>query len=183
MSSSSAIRPAMGIIAQSCRATARTATASPFGPYLQAARLSTSVPLLKRHKYEGSRNTKDRSKKRGESAIRGTGTKWRLSVSDEPLPTPVARDQLPPVETDPDHGLWDFFYDRKTVAQSPEKDASHGRAWMVEELRHKSFEDLHRLWWVCVKERNKIATATWERNKSELGFGDAEAKTRDFEVG
>ncbi|KAM7212323.1 Mitochondrial 39-S ribosomal protein L47 (MRP-L47) domain containing protein [Rhypophila decipiens] len=187
MPSSSTIRPAMGVLAQSCKSAARTAAApartpSQLSPYLQTAHLSTSVSLFKRHKYLGARDTKDHSKKRGESAIRGTGTRWRLSMSDEPLPKPVPKDQLPKVETDKNHGLWDFFYDRQTVAQSPEKDAAHGRAWLVEELRHKSFEDLHRLWWVCVKERNRIATATWERNKSELGFGDAEGKARDYQV-
>lgn len=184
MPSSTAIRPVMGALAQSCKsAAARTAATTRSPLYLQSASLSTSACLLKRHKYEGARDTKDHSKKRGESALRGTGTRWRLSVSDEPLPRPVPEDQLPKVETDPNHGLWEFFYDRETVAQSPEKDAAHGRGWMVEELRHKSFDDLHRLWWVCVKERNRIATATWERNKSELGFGDAEAKARDFQVG
>jgi large subunit ribosomal protein L47 len=103
-------------------------------------------------------------------------------MSDEPLPRPVPRDQLPAIETDPDHGLWDFFHNRTMVVNPPEEDAKHGRSWSVEELRHKSWDDLHRLWWVCVKERNRIATANWERNKSKLGFGENEAQQRDFEV-
>lgn len=103
-------------------------------------------------------------------------------MSDEPLPKPVKPEDLPPYETDPNHGLWDFFADRVTVASPPEEDAKHGRGWMVEELRSKSWDDLHKLWWVCVKERNRIATATFERQRGDLGFGDAEAGARDNEV-
>jgi large subunit ribosomal protein L47 len=103
-------------------------------------------------------------------------------MSDEPLPQPVPLDRLPAVETDPNHGLWEFFQNRKTVANPPLEEAKHGRSWTVEELRHKSWDDLHRLWWVCVKERNRIATGRKERGKSRLGYGNAEAIKRDDAV-
>lgn len=84
--------------------------------------------------------------------------------------------------TDPDHGLWDFFYSRDKVILPPTELAEFGRAWTVQELRAKSWDDLHKLWWVCVKERNRIATAGYEREKGELGFGANEEATRDAEV-
>lgn len=57
-----------------------------------------------------------------------------------------------------------------------------GRPWVVEELRHKSWEDLHSLWWVCCKERNILATQEYERQRLKAGFGDAEMIDRDRAV-
>jgi large subunit ribosomal protein L47 len=61
---------------------------------------------------------------------------------------------------------------------TPEEDIAFGRPWCVEELRGKSWEDLHALWWVCAKERNRIATESYERKRLDAGYGDSEARAR-----
>ncbi|OIW32153.1 MRP-L47-domain-containing protein [Coniochaeta ligniaria NRRL 30616] len=147
-----------------------------------SAPFSTSSPVSKRHVYPGARKTRDNNKHRGESSMRRTGPRWRLSVSDEPLPIPVPRAEVPKQETDPDHGLWDFFYDREMVVRTAAETGQHGRAWTAEELRAKSWDDLHSLWWVCCKERNRLATMAWEREKGKYGFGAAEDGARDDEI-
>lgn len=103
-------------------------------------------------------------------------------MSGEPLPMPVMPAEQPPIEVDPDHGLWQFFYGRAKLLNTPAEDAAHGRGWTTEELRRKSWDDLQKLWWVCVKERNRISTASSIREKIKIGFGDVEAEARDKAV-
>ena len=61
-----------------------------------------------------------------------------------------------------------------------------GRGWTFPELRHKSWEDIHSLWWKCCKERNRLATERAERERMKIGKGDKgekQARLRDMEVG
>lgn len=189
MASSNSARPCLRRALQSCQRSGLAASQRPLAPTSAATTVysslssrqqtclfSATAPVSKR------RRNRDHNRNRGLSAVRGTGTREVLSVDNEPLPRPVQRDEFPAVETDADHGLWDFFYSKDKPLNTPEEDAAHGRSWKVEELRRKSWEDLHSLWWVCVKERNRIATGNWERSKGKYGYGDNESKAREMEV-
>ena len=126
---------------------------------------------------------RDNNPDRGVSTVRRTGPRQPLSVSKEPLPTPVLDPKKrSKVAVDPDHGLWEFFYSKDKPINTPEEDNEHGRPWSVEELRHKSWEDLHALWWVCCMERNRIATESYERERLNAGYGAFEQKRRDLTV-
>lgn len=57
-----------------------------------------------------------------------------------------------------------------------------GRAWTVEELRAKSWEDLHKLWWVCAKELNIMLTQRIERERLKPGEGAHEARRRAMQI-
>jgi large subunit ribosomal protein L47 len=57
-----------------------------------------------------------------------------------------------------------------------------GRAWTVGELRNRDWDTLHQLWWVCVKERNRLATEKIERDRLDAGYGDLENEQRDKTV-
>lgn len=112
--------------------------------------------------------------------MKRSGPREPLSVSWETLPKP--KNYTPEVAVDPNHGLWDFFYGKNKLMNTPKEDQSHGRAWTVEDLRKKNWEDLHSLWYVCLKERNRIATTSRERERRKLGFGEYEASERDETV-
>lgn len=141
-------------------------------PQTSVSRFSTSSPQWAR----------DNNRNRGVSALRRTGPRRRqtLSVKKEDLPIPVLNPKLKSkVEVDEDHGLWGFFNKERRLLATPEEDLAHGRAWTVQELRQKSWDDLHSLWWICVKERNRIATEKRERQRIQAGYGDFEADDRD----
>lgn len=61
-------------------------------------------------------------------------------------------------------------------------DMDVGREWTIGELRSRDWDALHQLWWVCVKERNRLATEKIERRRLEAGYGDHETKKRDETV-
>lgn len=123
---------------------------------------------------------RDGNPARGTSALRRTGLKKQyLSVKLENLPKPVLdRREHTEVEVDPDHGLWGFFTDEKEALQVPTAVVAHGRAWTVPELRRKDWEELHRLWWKCVREINRYRTMETERQRVKAGYGEYEVDVR-----
>ena len=176
MASPGALRPSYGRLLQpkhslSALALGRNQT--------QAAAFSTSAPLCKRRaKVRGT--NRDMNPGRGVSSIYRSGPREPLSMSDIPLPRPV--DFKPEIKVDEKHGLWGFFPAPGKLVYTPEEAEKHGRAWKLEELRRKSWEDLHALWWKCCRERNMLATSLVELERSELGFGKRELELRDEEV-
>ena len=126
---------------------------------------------------------RDMNRERGVSTVRRTGPRQPLSVSNDPLPVPVTdASKRTQITVDENHGLYDFFHSKDKPMNTPEENNAHGRPWTPSELRNKSWEDLHALWWQCCKERNRIATEDFERNRLNAGYGEHEAKARDTAV-
>jgi large subunit ribosomal protein L47 len=66
-------------------------------------------------------------------------------------------------------GLSDFF-ESGSVWIWNKSDLKTGRPWSSALLRNKSFEDLHVLWWQCLKEMNKLTSQREEANRFDVMY-------------
>ncbi|XP_075412191.1 large ribosomal subunit protein uL29m [Tenrec ecaudatus] len=62
-------------------------------------------------------------------------------------------------------GLEEFFDDPKNWGQ---ENVKSGASWTCQQLRNKSNEDLHKLWYVLLKERNMLLTLEQEAKRQSL---------------
>ncbi|KAF9344447.1 54S ribosomal protein L4 mitochondrial [Mortierella sp. AD094] len=62
-------------------------------------------------------------------------------------------------------GVEEFFENGKSI---PTEKSWTGRAWRASELRLKSFDDLHKLWYVLLKERNVLAAQKEEARRFHI---------------
>ncbi|KXS18692.1 MRP-L47-domain-containing protein [Gonapodya prolifera JEL478] len=66
-------------------------------------------------------------------------------------------------------GLEEFF-DNADGWLWQKDNAKFGRFWTHSELRRKSFDDLHKLWFVCLKEKNLLYSQMEEARRFQLQF-------------
>jgi hypothetical protein len=117
------------------------------GPQLQQRRISntqdrTSTTIISLERASATARARPEEKGQAQSR-REPWTMGFFNMDKKPLSTP---------EEDYAHGMYHDIIRVASVGKGRKLIAINvaGRAWSVEELRHKS-EDLHSLWWVCVK--------------------------------
>lgn len=85
-----------------------------------------------------------------------------------PAPPPVPGIARPYSATAAAHLSLDEF--RDPLPRADRTKGPVGRQWSVTELRRKSFDDLHRLWYVLYKEKNMLLTERALAKRERLDF-------------
>lgn len=111
----------------------------------------SSINHYARTKFSPPRSDKQRTRKKPASTTQfPIKPSTHLRVTD---PIPPTKDNIQCSES---HPLWQFFHNKQFIRSSDQLDLN-SRAWSIPELRRKSFNDLHSLWYNCLIERNKLA--------------------------
>ncbi|KAK4047476.1 54S ribosomal protein L4 mitochondrial [Microbotryomycetes sp. JL201] len=88
-------------------------------------------------------------------------------VNDSPQLPPSQRPNKQDTDTS-NHPLWKFFHDKQSLQAPDKRTDESGKSWTSFELRRKSFEDLHTLWYILVRERNVLLTQREEARRLRL---------------
>ncbi|XP_069329001.1 large ribosomal subunit protein uL29m isoform X1 [Eulemur rufifrons] len=95
-----------------------------------------------------------------------TGYRLSLSLLPKNIPDVTSFHQCKLLHTTSSRkGLEEFFDDPKNWGEEKVKS---GASWTCQQLRNKSNEDLHKLWYVLLKERNMLLTLEQEAKRQSL---------------
>ncbi|XP_061271280.1 large ribosomal subunit protein uL29m isoform X1 [Bos javanicus] len=99
-------------------------------------------------------------------ALASTGCRFSLSLLTKNTPNVTSFHQCRLLQTTLSRrGLEEFFDDPKNWGEEKVKS---GASWTCQQLRNKSNEDLHKLWYVLLKERNMLLTLEQEAKRQSL---------------
>ncbi|XDC70424.1 hypothetical protein R6Z07F_001597 [Ovis aries] len=99
-------------------------------------------------------------------ALASTGCRFSLSLLTKSTPNVTSFHQCRLLHTTLSRrGLEEFFDDPKNWGEEKVKS---GASWTCQQLRNKSNEDLHKLWYVLLKERNMLLTLEQEAKRQRL---------------
>lgn len=112
------------------------------------------------------------------TTVKALARNKQVNLTIKPPIAPTAKN----LKVSDDHPLWQFFHNKKYLRKFDELDTV-GRPWTIPELRRKSFDDLHSIWYSCLRERNALAreiqVLTAETDQPDRNFMEQSDKIRE----